>query len=587
MQRVESNGNTASKPARPAAINAPGYFKSGTVGDFGFFNSLMDEVCNVILLKGGTLDRTLDDQLADILSGVLLVLESAPSGLLDTNPTSIRALLATTGCDTNADNSLVAAAVGSSVLASKAAVIAGNGNTASGTESFVGGGDTNEAAGLDSAVLGGTDGTASGASSVVLGGTNNACTVAGAGGATVGGEDNSVEGLYSAAVACDTAVVSGDHSAAISSGGTTVSGDGSGTLAAGLGSVSGNNSAAVGGSTADVSGDDSVVVGGVDNEIGENGCAIVGSANCTIPSTTGNDYVVVLGSKHCNPDLGATEDFMVCGGYHATTNSAPTWRIESNGGTLHATNTTVQGLDYAEFIQNADGIPHEPGQTLAHRGLAVTLAKRGDPICGGVSVAPTITGGDDSIAWQGRYLRDEWGALVFEEVKVEKQRRDRNAAPAYREQLRALRLAEVELRKARVLARRAHAEAPTREKAEALALAVDAHVAAKTATRTLKPPMVTTTTTVVTPRINPAYRPEKHTPRASRPAEWTRVGLVGQIRLRVDETVKPDSQAVAGDVPGVLTAGRWVGEGAQVRCMAITSPFDAERGYAIALCLVR
>lgn len=76
-----------------------------------------------------------------------------------------------------------------------------------------------------------------------------------------------------------------------------------------------------------------------------------------------------------------------------------------------------------------------------------------------------------------------------------------------------------------------------------------------------------------------------YTPRRQRPADWTAVGLVGQLRIRVDATVTVDSDVVPG-AAGVGTAGEWK-RGAQVECMAIESPFDAARGYGIALCLVR
>lgn len=79
-----------------------------------------------------------------------------------------------------------------------------------------------------------------------------------------------------------------------------------------------------------------------------------------------------------------------------------------------------------------------------------------------------------------------------------------------------------------------------------------------------------------------------YTPRTARPDQWTAVGLVGQLRVRVDASVAVDADVVAG-AGGIGTTfhGRGHARGAQVECMAIVSPFDAVRGYAIALCLVR
>ena len=122
----------------------------------------------------------------------------------------------------------------------------------------------------------------------------------------------------------------------------------------------------------------------------------------------------------------------------------------------------------------------------------------------------------------------------------------------------------------------------------ALEVAAAAHRSARAARRALEKPTPAIDKKVVrVPKINPDYRPGKHVRRCDRPNEWTRVGLLGQIRVRVDESVAPDASVVAGDVPGVGTAGAWSGRGAQLRCLAITSPFSSARGYAIALCLVR
>ena len=78
-------------------------------------------------------------------------------------------------------------------------------------------------------------------------------------------------------------------------------------------------------------------------------------------------------------------------------------------------------------------------------------------------------------------------------------------------------------------------------------------------------------------------------PRLDRPDEWTCVGLLGQLLVRVDETVGADDWIEASDVPGVGRKGKGQPKdgGARVECMEVVGPFDAARGYAIARCVVR
>lgn len=81
---------------------------------------------------------------------------------------------------------------------------------------------------------------------------------------------------------------------------------------------------------------------------------------------------------------------------------------------------------------------------------------------------------------------------------------------------------------------------------------------------------------------NPAWNPDApQIPRSARPGEWTRVGLLGQVFTRVAEGVKPGDRlsAVAGiGVKSPMRTG--------LRCMTLTRPYDAAKGYAVARCLM-
>jgi len=92
---------------------------------------------------------------------------------------------------------------------------------------------------------------------------------------------------------------------------------------------------------------------------------------------------------------------------------------------------------------------------------------------------------------------------------------------------------------------------------------------------------------VMSRKLNPDYDPAKEAEyqgRAKRPEEWTCVGLLGQLHVRIDETVTSETYYLE---PG--TDGRGTATDDETRCevMEITTPYTKKRGYGVALCLVR
>uniref|UniRef100_UPI002FD8DE88 peptidase G2 autoproteolytic cleavage domain-containing protein n=1 Tax=Bacillus glycinifermentans TaxID=1664069 RepID=UPI002FD8DE88 len=84
------------------------------------------------------------------------------------------------------------------------------------------------------------------------------------------------------------------------------------------------------------------------------------------------------------------------------------------------------------------------------------------------------------------------------------------------------------------------------------------------------------------PKENPAYDPEsEYVPREERD-EWHVVGLIGQVYVRVDNTVR------AGDliVPdgGIGTKSE---DGTGFQVMRITKEYDSKKGYGMALVFIR
>lgn len=79
---------------------------------------------------------------------------------------------------------------------------------------------------------------------------------------------------------------------------------------------------------------------------------------------------------------------------------------------------------------------------------------------------------------------------------------------------------------------------------------------------------------------NPAYNPAtENVPRSDRPAEWSCVAMIGQVHVRVKAGVGPQD-FVAADGSKSATETR-------LECMKIKTAYDAGKGYAVAICLLR
>lgn len=82
------------------------------------------------------------------------------------------------------------------------------------------------------------------------------------------------------------------------------------------------------------------------------------------------------------------------------------------------------------------------------------------------------------------------------------------------------------------------------------------------------------------------YESGEYLQRSERPEEWTKVGLTGQLRVRVDDTVGPGSFVVPGK-DGIGThADEPPRTGRPIECFRITAKATKKRGCAVALCLV-
>ena len=92
------------------------------------------------------------------------------------------------------------------------------------------------------------------------------------------------------------------------------------------------------------------------------------------------------------------------------------------------------------------------------------------------------------------------------------------------------------------------------------------------------------------PKTSPDFDEARpYVPRLERPEEWTTVGLVGQVPIRVAEAVKVGDYLAASEVPGVATSAGSIPEianASSLEVMRIDQAFDEVLGYAIAWVLI-
>lgn len=532
MRRNKAADNTASLPAMTNA-ETPGYYTDATPGTLitaDEMNIIQEELVAIATMKGASLDNagTNLDQCAEALDAVLAI-ETDVASVSNTTCVNKRMIAVSSGATATGNHS--------AVIASKKTT---TNNAASGAQSAVIACDESVASGDESATLASTSGTASGTSSAVI--ASKATTVSGGWSAAIassGVTGTSVTGDACASVSADDNSVAGTYNASVASVGGTVGGATTANMNVEIASNGCTTGAAGGGvyRAATIASD------GCDNN-GVNNCAIIGSKDCDIPSGGGFTEVVMLAAELVDAnDAGASvSDGDVIGGTNGAL-GAPTWRIDGGLGEFNGGGTyNGSGVDYAEMFPNADGVAHAPGRILSRLGRACRLAQPGDRVLGIVSVRPTVCGGVDAVGWAHRYQIDKWGARVM----VEHHKREI-------------------VRDGKQIFRGMADDAPETEEGDEVR-----------------------DWTVTLPAINPAHeRGRKHTPRRDRPAEWTCVGLVGQLRIAIDATVTAETEFIAPGADGVGTHSDEESRGACIELMEIVEPYDEAEGYGVALVFIR
>jgi hypothetical protein len=239
--------------------------------------------------------------------------------------------------------------------------------------------------------------------------------------------------------------------------------------------------------------------------------------------------------------------YRVCGGYSSSGTASTSnrkWELDSGTGDIsHAGTVSTSFADYGEFFENLKKGEIGKGVLIALEGEKVRPAKKDEDFIGVVSGTAAIRLGDSPFCWHGRYLVDDWGQPVYEEIKdpdwQPKKVPDEKWKPKKGQTEADRPMIEVETEKDRP--------------------------------------------TIRVQKENPDYDPQKEQkPRSQRPNEWTLVGLLGQVYVRCDKTVKP-GDFVKSDNNGI---GTKADEKTKLRAMKVTKPFNAKQGYAIVYCLL-
>lgn len=261
----------------------------------------------------------------------------------------------------------------------------------------------------------------------------------------------------------------------------------------------------------------------------------------------GVEKSVVIASQF----VGQTKDFSVCGGYDATgpakSPAFRKWELDSMTGDLRLTAASVTTshtfTDYGEYFENESAEEFPTGTVLTLRDDRCGMPVNGaDFILGVVSETAAIRSGDSPFSWQGIYKRSEWGAIITEPME--------------------------------------YFVIPGEEDEQG-----DGKAKRKTYTGRAKDfvgdiPVGAVRKTRNDPVRNPEFDPARtNVPRSARKNEWTLVGLMGQLRVRV--------KADAAGYGFIDALGMPTNTETRLRVMKTLFPYDETKGYAVVLCLLR
>lgn len=176
--------------------------------------------------------------------------------------------------------------------------------------------------------------------------------------------------------------------------------------------------------------------------------------------------------------------------------------VDWKGNAWYAGAATSNGADYAEFFEWLDGNQDNEdrvGYLVALDGDKIRFANPEDEILGTISANPAILGDNYECNWNGKYLTDEFGRILYDKV----------------EEFVDIPKVDKETGKTTI---------------EKKSLGFFDH-----------------------PRINPEYNPEQEYINRRDRSEWAMVGMLGKLLVRDDGTAQINGYVTAGE-NGIATA---------------------------------
>ena len=272
-----------------------------------------------------------------------------------------------------------------------------------------------------------------------------------------------------------------------------------------------------------------------DSKIGGTSSVILGS----LTAETNANYTQVNSSSDSSADhersiiqasirTSSGRAYSVVGGYSSTdtprSSANRKWELQSSTGNVLAVGQFTGSSDFSDFgeyFKNGVGREIPLGTMVTLEGNKVRASNSNEDVIGVVSATAGIILGDSPFTWQGRFEVGEFGEPIFETIPD----------------------IDYELK-----------EGETEEDRPLITLRKE----------------------------NLNYNPEQEQiPRSERPDEWTLVGLVGQVYVRIDNTVSMGDYLQSENFgKGTKSVSK-----TNIRVMEITKAFDGD--YGIAYCLIK